>query len=214
MTEVWKDIDGYEGEYQVSNLGRVRSLKSSIVLKPMVATNGYLVVCLWKDNVQRKYCIHRLVALAFIPNPENLSDVNHIDEDKKNNVVSNLEWCTHLYNMNYGNVRKLISERNKGKKLSDEHKKKVGDYSAKCRWINDGVKEHFMLKEQIPEFIESGWKLGRVPGRLGHNTANNKWINNGEMNRSVKQEEIEYFLSHEWELGQLKKKKRNKQEVA
>ena len=115
LQELWVDIKGYENEYQISNLGRLKSLKNKIIMKPMVATNGYLIACLWKNNKQKKFVIHRLVANAFIENPHNYKEVNHIDEDKTNNVVSNLEWCSHKYNMNYGKVKEKISKANKGK---------------------------------------------------------------------------------------------------
>ena len=84
-------------------------------MKPMVATNGYLIACLWKNNKQKKFVIHRLVANAFIDNPNNYEEVNHLDEDKTNNRIDNLEWCSHKYNMNYGNVRNKISKSKIGK---------------------------------------------------------------------------------------------------
>lgn len=91
--EVWKDVDGFEGHYQVSNHGRVRSIKKeALVLKGDYQPNGYKRVYLWKDGRKYNKLVHRLVA----------SDVNHIDEDKTNNNVNNLQWCTHLYNMNFG----------------------------------------------------------------------------------------------------------------
>ena len=115
MDEIWMDINGYEGKYQVSTLGRIKSLKKNLIMKPMVATNGYLEACLWKDGKQKRYLLHRLVATHFIDNPNNYPEVNHIDEDKTNNYVNNLEWCTHLYNMNYGNVKEKIKNANTGK---------------------------------------------------------------------------------------------------
>ena len=104
--EVWKDVDGFEGHYQVSDYGRVRSIKKKIlVLKDDYQHNGYKRVYLWKDGRKHNKLVHRLVAISFLPNPNNYSDVNHIDEDKTNNHVANLQWCTHLYNMNFGSVR-------------------------------------------------------------------------------------------------------------
>lgn len=100
--EVWKDIKGYEG-YQISNYGRVWSAKSQRILKGGINNSGYHFVQMKAKNgkFKREY-IHRLVAMAFIPNPDNLPQVNHKDEDKANNNVENLEWCTHKYNQNYG----------------------------------------------------------------------------------------------------------------
>lgn len=102
MEEIWKDIEGYEGLYQVSNMGRVRSLRKNIILRQSI-TNGYEKAALYKNKKGYKYfLIHRLVANAFIPNPDNLPQVNHKDENKLNNCVDNLEWCTQEYNINYG----------------------------------------------------------------------------------------------------------------
>lgn len=107
MIEEWRDIKGYEGFYQVSNFGDVRSIFAdehyrAKILKPHKQLNGYIFVNLWKDKKPKHKTIHRLVAEAFIPNPHNYPCVNHKDEDKQNNRVENLEFCTHSYNMNYG----------------------------------------------------------------------------------------------------------------
>lgn len=104
MKEYWKDIKGYEGLYQISNLGRVKSFYSGKILKGIKATNGYLNVRLYKNGTPHGLSIHRLVAQAFIPNPENKPEVNHIDEDKTNNKISNLEWNTRLENMRHGSI--------------------------------------------------------------------------------------------------------------
>lgn len=104
MIEEWKDIKGYDGLCQVSNLGRVKSLKfgKERILKTGVDRYGYISVNLYKNN-KRKLCkVHRLVAQAFIPNHENKPQVNHIDEDKTNNMVSNIEWMTAKENSNHG----------------------------------------------------------------------------------------------------------------
>lgn len=113
--EVWKDIIGYESLYQGSNFGRVRSLDRWVkgkngsircckgkILKPGTNKDGYLYVNLYKNRKEKKFYVHRLVAEAFISNPDNLPCVNHKDENKQNNVVSNLEWCSAQYNNTYG----------------------------------------------------------------------------------------------------------------
>lgn len=96
-----RDIKNFEGKYAITEDGRVWSYRSKKYLKPLVDKDGYLFVHLW-DKGSHTYKIHRLVADAYIPNPTNLPQVNHKDEDKTNNSVSNLEWCNHTYNMRYG----------------------------------------------------------------------------------------------------------------
>lgn len=109
--EVWRIIPGYEGRYEVSNKGNVRSFFAGKVkrLKPMISAgryNGYQMVTLYgRDKAGRKVKIHRLVAEAFIPNPARLPEINHKDENKTNNDADNLEWCTHTYNSTYGTSR-------------------------------------------------------------------------------------------------------------
>lgn len=121
MKEIWKDIKGYEGIYQISTMGRVKSLRRNIILKNQIASNGYEMVKLYTNNSKKDYSIHRLVANAFIENPDNLPQVNHRDENKTNNCVENLEWCTPKYNYNYG----TINIRKSQKQLNDKNKSKV-----------------------------------------------------------------------------------------
>ena len=119
VVETWVDIEGYEGMYQVSTLGRVRSLDRVVrganaystdytirlkgrILNKGTALNGYQFVVLSKEGKHKHATVHRLVAEAFIPNTDNLPEINHKDENKANNVVSNLEWCDRSYNVNYG----------------------------------------------------------------------------------------------------------------
>jgi len=125
MQEMWKDIKGYEGLYQVSNLGRIKSLDiidkkgrkhSGIIRKPYVKNDGYLLITLNKESHKKTYRMNRLVASTFLNNQHNLSDVNHIDEDKENNRVDNLEWCNRKYNINYG-TRNTRSSSTKSKPI-------------------------------------------------------------------------------------------------
>lgn len=115
MIEEWRDIKLFEGFYQVSNFGRVRSCTRTItyrngvnhrydgtIMIPRLAGHGYVQIRLCKDNHYTHLYVHRLVAEAFIENPQNLPEVNHKDENKQNNCVDNLEWCDKTYNVNYG----------------------------------------------------------------------------------------------------------------
>lgn len=110
MKEIWKNIKDYEGLYQVSNLGNVKSLKTNKCLYYSKSKN-YLRVGLNKNGIRRGYSIHRLVAQTFIPNPDNLPCINHKDCNGHNNKVDNLEWCTYKYNNSYKNhyLKKNIS---------------------------------------------------------------------------------------------------------
>lgn len=99
--EQWIKIKGYEDMYEISNIGRVRSTSKNIIMRPQIHYKGHLFLHLYKDKVYRKFFIHRLVADHFIPNPDNKEVVNHIDENKKNNNVSNLEWMTSGENTRY-----------------------------------------------------------------------------------------------------------------
>lgn len=101
MNEIYKDIKNYEDLYEVSDTGLVKNKVSGKILKPGTDERGYLYVNLWKNGKYKTYRIHRLVAEAFIPNPLNLPQVNHIDENKSNNNMDNLEWCDCQYNIDY-----------------------------------------------------------------------------------------------------------------
>lgn len=123
MKEIWKDIQGYEGLYQVSNLGRVRGIKRNSILKPWTVRGGYLSVNLCKNNLVKKRVVHRLVAEAFIDNPENKPEINHISGNKLDNSISNLEWCTREENIQHSwdeglreNVRESLKTKGPRKK--------------------------------------------------------------------------------------------------
>jgi len=153
LLEVWKDIKGYEGLYQVSNLGRVKSLPRNIThsyntidnyhkqsyqgrfLTPNKKENGYLEFSLYKNKQRKHKYGHRLVAEAFIPNSNNYPQVNHIDEDKENNYVNNLEWCTVSYNNTYGTrmIRKVKNTdytKNSKKIIGEKSRTKIVFYSV------------------------------------------------------------------------------------
>ena len=145
MEEIWKDIKGYEGYYQISNMGRVKSVARNIhggrfncdrwfpekILKLGLRPNGYLKVCLNKNNDRRDFSIHRLVANAFIENTDNLPQVNHRNGIKTDNIPDNMEWCTQSQNMlhaysiglqkpNYSPRPHLRGENNPSSKLTNE----------------------------------------------------------------------------------------------
>lgn len=145
--EYWRPVVGYEGLYEVSNLGRIKSFDTyrkgpngSIriykgrILKPFINGRGYLQVTLSKNGTHKKFQVHRLVALHFLPNPSNLPEVNHKDENKLNNSVDNLEWCDRLYNVRYGTG----IERQKKKQLNDIKKSKsVLQYDLEGNFIKE-----------------------------------------------------------------------------
>jgi len=131
LYEIWKPVNGYEGIYEISNLGRVKSLNyrrtgNEKILKQVKKTKGYLALTLYKNGSYKQHRIHRLVADAFIPNPDNLPQVNHIDEDVTNNRVDNLEWCDNKYNCNYGN---------RTKRSATSHYKKINQYDLDGKFI-------------------------------------------------------------------------------
>ena len=140
MKEIWKDIQGYEGKYQVSNLGNVKSFwkdRNGKIMKSSANKRGYYQVYLYSDSKPRKrYFLHRLVSQAFIENPDNLPFVNHIDEDKSNNYVENLEWCTAEYNNNYGAHNERIL---KTKKLRncETAPKEVLQFTKDGKFVNE-----------------------------------------------------------------------------
>lgn len=138
--EEWRDISGYEGLYKVSNLGNVKSIDrwvsskcnskkfmKSKMLKQMINSRGYSMVGLSKEGKERRWFVHILVAKAFIPNPNNLPQINHIKEDEKtNNCVENLEWCDCKYNCNYGTRnQKVGKKREQGVKQIDKNTNEV-----------------------------------------------------------------------------------------
>ena len=134
MEEIWKDKKDYEGHYQVSNFGRVKSIKfgKEIILKQKIK-DGYYYVGLSKNGIAKNYFVHRLVAQAFLPNPNNLPCVNHKDEDKLNNNVDNLEYCSYSYNNTYG----TRLERVRDKQINGKKSKPVLQYDLEGNFIKE-----------------------------------------------------------------------------
>lgn len=124
-----RDVKNYEGLYAVTSCGRVWSYKNKKFLTPGVYNGGYLYVNLYKNGKYKSFLVHRLVAEAYIPNPDNLPQINHRDENKTNNCLQNLEWCNAKYNANYGNHIE---------KVANSHKKPILQFDLNgnfiCEW--------------------------------------------------------------------------------
>ena len=108
--EVWVSLDEIDGLYEVSNRGFVRNTATKHVLKACKNRGGYLQVVLCNNGFKKTCSVHQLVARAFIPNPNNYVEINHIDENKENNSVENLEWCSRLHNLTHGTARKRAAK--------------------------------------------------------------------------------------------------------
>ena len=124
--EIWKDINGYEGDYQISNLGRVKTLKKQVgrketekIMTPVTTYQGYSRIVLRKNGKGKIFAVHRLVAEAFIPKVEGKPIVDHINGDRKDNRVENLRWCT--FSENAQNTRKVLSDRYNSVKVIDSN---------------------------------------------------------------------------------------------
>lgn len=139
MKEIWKDVVGYEGLYQISSLGRLKN-RHGRILNGNINDYGYLRAILCDGKGHRKYIqIHRLVAQAFIPNPDNKPQVNHIDENKINNVVENLEWVTVKENINWGTS---LQRRAEHQKITQKSKKTVYQYDKEYNLVTTYISCH------------------------------------------------------------------------
>lgn len=172
--EEWKPVVGYEGLYEVSNFGRVRSvdryvnasrgrkkLVKSQIIVPIKQNNGYYTVNLNSNGNTVTFSIHRLVAQAFVPNPNNLPCVNHKDECKTNNVSDNLEWCSYEYNNSYGT---------KPQKISDANSRKVKMFDLEGNYITtfDSCRQALkVLKKKSPSNLSNALS-GRAQSAYEH----------------------------------------------
>jgi hypothetical protein len=166
MNELWKDIEGYEGLYQISNLGRVKSLsriweagikgvyrtKLDTIRKLQITKKGYAQIILkHPDNKSKGYAVHRLVAKAFIPNLKSFPQVNHIDCNKLNNHVSNLEWCTNDFNIKHANKNGLHGK---------------GELHARSKWKESDVLLFRKLHSEGVKMVDISKKYGINSGTL------------------------------------------------
>lgn len=154
QTEEWTPINGYDDLYIISNLGRVKSYQKGYwkTLKPFKNKKGYLSVQLSKNGKATNYRVHRLVALHFIPNLENKPEVNHIDENKENNAVSNLEWMTSKENNNHGTRNERMSKTLKEKYKNGEMRKTTKKVS--CYEIRKTTKKVSCYEIETGDFIK------------------------------------------------------------
>ena len=182
--EIWKNIEGYEGLYQVSNEGRVKSLernyntklkhktivvhKQESIKKANDNGKGYLTVLLYKNGKEKRYLVHQLVAQAFIPNPNNYPIINHKNEEKTDNRVENLEWCTYEYNTNYGNAINKIIISKKGKANMKKRKPIIGiNKQTKKIVAFNSAKEASEKLNVLSSNIYSALN-GRIPSAYGY----------------------------------------------
>ena len=148
MKEIRKDIPGYEGMYQISNLGNVYSCRAGKNLKGGTVSYGHKMVLLSKNGIRKPFLVHRLVAEAFIANPDNLPIVHHIDENPKNNSIENLKWCTQKENVRYC----IESGKRDGCKIYKLDGKIRKNVDSNCPLTN---------KPCIHELDENGWRICR-----------------------------------------------------
>ena len=222
MQEIWKDISGFEGFYEISSYGRVRSVKSGKILSTSKCggCRGYLSVCLSKNGKRYGKLVHRLVAEAFIPAVEGLSEVNHKDEDKTNNRVENLEFCDHKYNMNYGtrNIRSKdthikngywtgFSKEEYNRKYRECHKEKLREYHKE--YNREYIEFH---KEKLREYRECHKEENRLYAKI-YNENNKEKIREKhreyyEKNKEkIKEYKRAYYYRHREEILKKMKKK-------
>jgi hypothetical protein len=153
--EIWKDITGYEGIYQISNLGNVKNTNTSRILKPRLNSNGYKFVTLHCNGKKKMMRIHRLIAIHYIPNDENKQCVDHIDNNRTNNKLSNLRWCTNQQN----NMNQSISKNNKSGAKGVTFYKRTNKWEVKI--MINGKHIHLGYFTEINDAIEARRKKAK-----------------------------------------------------
>lgn len=196
--EEWKNVIGYEGLYEVSNIGNVRNVRRNTLLR-LSKTKGYIQVYLYKNGVKTGLKVHRLVAEAFIPNPDNLPQVNHKDENKMNNRVENLEWCTAKYNSNYGHrTENIVNTR-------------VKNGYADPDFIGFGLNEKDYMKEYSRIYYEKNIEKFKERSKIYYQEHKKELC---EKNKERKKEWIKNNREkyNEW-YREYRLKKKNKQNI-
>lgn len=131
MVEIWKPIKGYEGLYEVSNLGRIRNPRKNNKIMKLHDTGRYFQICLCKEGKAKHLLVHRIVAESFIANPKELPQVNHKDENTRNNYIDNLEWVTGYQNLIYGNrIKRIACSNSKPVKAFNDFGELVAEYNS------------------------------------------------------------------------------------
>lgn len=143
--EVWKDIEMFEGLFQISNYGRVKNIRTGKIRKLVYSRDGYLTICLYFRRSNKKYNVHRLVSKYFIPNPHNYDCVNHIDLIKENNHYQNLEWCTRKMNMEHAFANRKIKRLGT---VTDRHKEAMKSLRKVVFAFNPETKEVLKFDSQ------------------------------------------------------------------
>ena len=214
MKEIWKDIIGFEGIYEISNLGRIRRIKTGRILSTRRSDGWYITVTLYKDKKRYGKSLHRLVAETFVPNPYNLPEVNHIDEDKINNRADNLEFCDHKYNVNYGTIKdrtrntKLknghineeysgLDKKSYGKKYYQDNKEEIKEYNKKYK------EEH---KEELKEKRKKYYQDNKEEIKEYKKEYNKKYRE--EHKEEIREKKRAYYIKHKEEIKEKSNKYR------
>lgn len=203
--EIWRPIVGYEGLYEVSSYGRVRSLDrydskncfwKGRILKLNDNGRGYLRAHLCLNNKIKNFLVHRLVAQAFIPNPDNLPEVNHINEDKTNNRVDNLEFCNHKYNVNYG----TRTDRMRDTKIKNGYWSGLSKEEYNKKWYQENKEKRREYNQENKEKRREYWEKWHQEHKKEYNERKREYVKN-------------YYLENRDKINERRRENRRKKKV-